>query len=78
MMRRLIIVAMCLTPMAAYGQQATPQAQALLDKLNSEYGAGLSCNTQRITSERDAALAQAEVKRLKDKYEPEKPSDKTQ
>ena len=55
---------------ASRAQQApTPQVQALSNKLMQEINANLQCAEQAVYVQQQIAAAQAEIKRLTDKYE---------
>lgn len=54
-------------------QPPSPEMQAVGNKLMSEINAGLECSTMTITLRGQVDRLNAEVKRLKDKYEPAKP-----
>ena len=54
----------------AVAQQA-PDSQALAAKLMEEINGGLQCRTALITGQQEQTKMQAEIKRLKEKYEPE-------
>lgn len=62
-MKKLIVLALLLAPTLAFAQQGTPNEQAMSRKLLLEIDSGLQCSAQVIGLE-------AEVKRLRDKYEP--------
>ncbi len=55
-------------PYAAIAQQPNNEAQAIGQKLIAEINLNIQCNTSLLT-------LQQEVKRLKDKYEPEAKKD---
>ena len=52
-------------------QQQSPEVQALIAKLLAELNSGLQCSANSIAGRQELEKAYAEVKRLKDKYEPE-------
>jgi hypothetical protein len=54
----------------AQNAPATPQVQALSQRLMGEINANLQCNAAAIEGQQQLAVANAEVKRLTDKYEP--------
>lgn len=49
----------------------SPELEAVGAKLMQEINAGIQCNANAIVGRGELEKAQAEVKRLKDKYEPE-------
>ncbi len=62
---------------AAFAQQPpSPELQAYGNKLMAEISAGLECNKINITLRGQVDALNAEVKRLKDKYEPAQPEAK--
>lgn len=50
----------------------TPEAQALAQKLMSEINANIQCTAAGISIQQRLNAAEAEIKTLKDKYEPAK------
>lgn len=78
---KILLVAAALTAMfmlvmnaASRAQQAPSAAevQALSQKLTTEINANLSCTTGAINLQNELVKANAEIKRLTDKYEPKK------
>lgn len=69
-----IVLAILLFGSVAYAQTPgippTPEVQALAQKLMAEINANISCTAAGITLNQQLATMQAEIKRLKDKYEP--------
>lgn len=63
--------------MAAQAQQPvappTPEAQALAQKLMAEINSNIQCTAAGITLQQRLVAAEAEVKRLKEKYEKDAP-----
>lgn len=55
----------------------TPQVSALSQKLMQEINSNLQCTEQSVTLQQQLVSAQAEVKRLTDKYEA-KPEEKAE
>lgn len=73
MRRFLVLFAFVATPV--FGQTATPMTpldQALSNKVMVELNAGLQCSAGLIDTQKQLADAQAQLKALKDKYEPAK------
>lgn len=77
-MRALILALMIwCTPsmftMAAFAQQPeSAQVRALNFRIGAEINSNIQCTTTALTLQDQLAVAQAEVKRLSDKYEPKK------
>lgn len=60
----------------ATAQQQSPNEQALGTKLLQELQAGLGCNANLLSVQADLTKANAEIKIMKEKYEPKKPEEK--
>lgn len=60
-----------LVPLALAADQP-PEVQALGAKLMQEINANIQCNANAIAGKAEIEKLQAEIKRLKIKYEPEK------
>lgn len=56
---------------AASAQGPSPELQAYSNKLMAEIGAGLECSKMTIILRGQVDALNAEVRRLKDKYEPQ-------
>lgn len=57
----------------AFAEEQSPQLRALSAKLGAEINANLVCGAQAIDLQDKLAAAQADLKALKDKYEPKAP-----
>lgn len=68
MKKYILLVLLLATPAAA--QNATPSEQAMGARIIQEVQASLTCNTSLINAQAEIAKAQAEIKALKEKYEP--------
>ena len=75
-MKYLVVLALLL-PSAAFAQQGSPEFQALGAKLMSEINAGIQCNANAIAGRAELEKVQAELKAMKDKYEPQEKKDKS-
>ncbi len=75
MKKWLIILAVFITTPAFAQQQAAPEVQALQAKLMQELNNSLQCTTQAITLQQQVTKITADLKAMKDKYEPEKIKD---
>lgn len=51
--------------------QQSPEMQAIGNKLIAEINAGIVCGASAITQKQEIDKLQAEIKALKDKYEPQ-------
>ncbi len=73
-MRKILIAALILLPVSASAQQApeSPQVRALNMRIGAEINANLQCSTAVVSLQDQLTAAQAENKRLADKYEPKK------
>lgn len=70
-MLKTTLLLLCFSVSAALAQQqASPLEQALGAKMMREMNDGLQCSANVIVAQQQLAAAQAEVKRLTDKYEP--------
>lgn len=67
---RIATIILVSTPALAQ-QQPSAELRAYGDKLMAEIGAGLTCSTARIELRGQVDALNAEVRRLKDKYEPD-------
>ena len=56
----------------AQQQQASPEVQALQARVLQELNGSLQCTTQAITLQQQVTKLTADLKEMKDKYEPEK------
>ena len=72
MKKWLLIPALLIATSAFAQQQATPEVQALQSRLLQELNASLQCTTQAITLQQQVNKLTADLKAMKDKYEPEK------
>ena len=60
----LLVALFMLAMRAAVAQEASPQIQAMSQRLMGEINLGLQCNTTLIETQRQLAAAQAEIKKL--------------
>ena len=71
-MRKLLVtVAILIAAPALAQQQATPEVQALQSRVMQELNSSLQCTTQAITLQQQVTKLTADLKAMKDKYEPE-------
>lgn len=66
-----LAIAFALLPSLAFGQQPTPETQALGQKLMSEINASITCNAQLITLQEKLTKANEEIAALKEPKKPE-------
>lgn len=75
-MRKSFIVVTLLINGTCFAQekptQPTPELRALNERVNKEIMSGLQCSTYNYVLEDRVKAAEAEVKRLSEKYEPKK------
>ena len=65
---------LCASP--ALAQQPAPEMEAMGAKLMQEINAGIQCNANAVAGRREIERLTAEVKALKEKYEPKKEESK--
>lgn len=70
MVRLSFLLALLSSSALAQQPPSTPEAQALGAEIMAQLNAKLQCGTALITSQQALERAQAEIKRLTDKYEP--------
>lgn len=77
-MRLILIASFCVMAVGAANAQQplpSPEIRALNMRVGTEINANLQCSTNSITLQDKLTAADAEVKRLTEKYEPKKADD---
>lgn len=70
-MKSVVLVALVLSSVSAFAQENSPAVLGLQAKLMQEVNSNLQCLTQTVVEQQQSAKLAAELKALKEKYEPD-------